>query len=62
MTYAAKNNQVYHLWWHPHNFGNDLENNFKSLEKIIKHYSFLNKMYGFESKNMNNLNNYINRK
>ena len=21
MTYAAKNNQLYHLWWHPHNFG-----------------------------------------
>ena len=62
MTYAAKNNQVYHLWWHPHNFGKDLENNFKILEKIIRHYSFLNKMYGFKSINMKNLNECINKK
>ena len=25
MTYAAKNDKLFHLWWHPHNFGNDIE-------------------------------------
>jgi Polysaccharide deacetylase len=55
MTYAAKNNLIYHLWWHPHNFGVDQEENFKFLEKILIHYSFLNKKYGFDSITMTEL-------
>jgi hypothetical protein len=25
MDHAARNGQVFHLWWHPHNFGRDTE-------------------------------------
>lgn len=53
MTYAAKNNEVYHLWWHPHNFGNHSENAFYFLSEIIKHYKLLENKYGFQSRNMN---------
>ncbi|MCZ2392866.1 MAG: polysaccharide deacetylase family protein [Chitinophagales bacterium] len=49
MTYAAKHNKVFHLWWHPHNFGANQEENFSFLEKILKHYSELNIKYNFES-------------
>jgi len=52
MTYAAKNNRNYHIWWHPHNFGNDVLINLNQLKEIIRHYHFLNKKYGFESANM----------
>ena len=38
MTYAAKNNFSYHLWWHPHNFGINKNENFEFLEKILEHY------------------------
>ena len=38
MTFAAKTGSNYHLWWHPHNFGKDLEANLKFLEKILQHY------------------------
>ena len=59
MTHAAKNNLMYHLWWHPHNFGVDQDENFKFLEEILKHYQYLNKKYNFESITMSNLANEI---
>ena len=34
MTFAAKNNRNYHLWWHPHNFGFYTEENLSSLKEI----------------------------
>ena len=55
MTYAAKNNLLYHLWWHPHNFGKDQEENLALLEDILAHYKVLNTKYGFSSITMGNL-------
>lgn len=55
MTYAAKNNLTYHLWWHPHNFGVNQDKNFAFLEKILKHYQALNLKYNFQSVTMTNL-------
>lgn len=52
MNYAAKNNMNYHLWWHPHNFGNNVPENIIQLKQIIEHYRFLNEKYSFESVNM----------
>jgi hypothetical protein len=49
MTKAAKNKQLYHLWWHPHNFGKNIEENFNNLETILKAYSKLNQEENFES-------------
>lgn len=55
MTLAAKNKELYHLWWHPHNFGNHMEENFKILDQIYNHYNFLNAKYGFTSVTMTDL-------
>ena len=52
MTYAAKNNKMFHLWWHPHNFGINLDENFSFLTKILEHYKELNHKYQFQSLNM----------
>lgn len=52
MTFAAKRNKSYHLWWHPHNFGYDLDENMQMLKEIISHFNFLNQKYGFQSKSM----------
>lgn len=43
MTFAAKKGLVYHLWWHPHNFGVNVSNNFSFLENILLHFSQLKK-------------------
>ena len=55
MTYAAKHNKIYHLWWHPHNFGENTELNFKALEELFMHYDMLNTTYNFKSKTMSDL-------
>jgi hypothetical protein len=59
MTYAAINNQTYHLWWHPHNFGANQEENFLFLDLILNHYKVLNKQYGFKSVTMIELAEFI---
>jgi hypothetical protein len=57
MTYAAKHGMTYHLWWHPHNFGIDMQENFSFLEKILRHFTELNRKYNFESMSMSQLSN-----
>lgn len=52
MSHAAKNGLVYHLWWHPHNFGRNIEANIKILEVILQHYQHLKKQYNFNSISM----------
>ncbi len=55
MKYAAKNGLIFHLWWHPHNFGSNTGKNIENLERILDYYAFLNETYGFESINMRGL-------
>jgi peptidoglycan/xylan/chitin deacetylase (PgdA/CDA1 family) len=52
MTYAAKHRQLFHLWWHPHNFGKDIETNMAFLKKILEHYKTLHHQYNMQSLNM----------
>lgn len=61
MTYAAKNNLMYHLWWHPHNFGINIKENFLFLEKILLHYSKLNTEYNFKNVTMQQLADEVSR-
>jgi peptidoglycan/xylan/chitin deacetylase (PgdA/CDA1 family) len=49
MTAAAKQGKLYHLWWHPHNFGINLQQNLNNLTKILNHYKKLNQQYGFSN-------------
>lgn len=52
MLSAAKKNKVFHLWWHPHNFGNDLEANLSFLKEILDYFKILEEKYGMASLNM----------
>ena len=52
MTQTAKKGGLFHLWWHPHNFGANMAENFNFLEKILMHYQTLNKEYGIQSVTM----------
>jgi len=53
MTHAAKNGELFHLWWHPHNFGVKTEENITFLTKILEHYKVLENRYDFKSLTMN---------
>ena len=62
MQYAAQQGEVFHLWWHPHNFGVNQDANLNFLEDILKHCVSLNKRYGFESLTMSDLSNHLDKK
>ena len=52
MLHAAKNNLVFHLWWHPHNIGVMTDFHLQQLEEIFSYYTQLREKYGMESLNM----------
>lgn len=49
---AAKAGEIYHLWWHPHNFGIDPEGAIKALKSILEVYRYCAETFGMESKTM----------
>lgn len=55
MTSAARNGTVFHLWWHPHNFGAQPDANLAFLAHILAHYRKLANSYGMQSRNMGEL-------
>lgn len=49
MTMAASTQGIFHLWWHPHNFGINMEENLYVLESVLKHFVRLREKYGMRS-------------
>src|SRR5690606_16094624 len=52
MEKEAKTKEGYHLWWHPHNFGNHPNESLEGLKQILDHFMFCRKKYGMVSLNM----------
>lgn len=52
MTAAARSGGVFHLWWHPHNFGINQGQNLAMLELVLQHYRMLAERYGMRSQCM----------
>ncbi len=52
MERAARRGTVFHLWWHPHNFGADLELNLAFLTAILDHFRALQDRYGMRAQTM----------
>jgi len=61
MKHAAIHNEVFHLWWHPHNFGSNLEENIDCLQEICAEFEELRRRYGFYSLNMAELTEEIDK-
>ena len=49
---AAVCGEIFHLWWHPHNFGVNLIENLRFLDEILAHFSVLRDSNGMRSINM----------
>jgi len=52
MSAAAKAGGMYHLWWHPHNFGADPAGSLDFLDAILAHFRRLRQRYGMVSLGM----------
>ena len=52
IEHAAKNKEIFHLWWHPHNFGANTDNNIKYLDRVLSSFSDIRKTHGMKSLNM----------
>lgn len=55
MTHAAQRGEVYHLWWHPHNFGNYPFQSMDGLQRILEHYASCRDKWQMRSCTMNEL-------
>jgi len=49
---AARSKRFYHLWWHPHNFGAQLEENLTNLRAILETFQEMKERYGMQSLSM----------
>lgn len=59
IEYAAKTNSLYHIWWHPHNFGTYMSQNFAFIEEVLKHYKYCHEKYGMQSYTMAGMADYL---
>lgn len=58
MRQAAQRGENFHLWWHPHNFGVDMEENLANLRDILEYFDALKREYDMESLCMEELVRY----
>lgn len=49
---AAQSGKIYHLWWHPHNFGVNLNENMMFLRRVLEFVSEMRNQHGMKSLNM----------
>lgn len=52
MEHAARNDLIYHIWWHPHNFGLNPHRGLAALNTIVRHFIRLRENFGMASLNM----------
>ncbi len=49
---AAREGRLFHLWWHPHNFGRHLEANLRFLETVLRVVAECRERFGMRSLSM----------
>ena len=52
MAQAARQNRLFHLWFHPHNFGTHTDENLALLAEIVAFWRNLNDRFGWPSRTM----------
>lgn len=55
MNDAARRHRLFHLWWHPHNFGTHTAKNLEFLHRVLEHYERLHASHDLQSLNMGEL-------
>jgi peptidoglycan/xylan/chitin deacetylase (PgdA/CDA1 family) len=57
MEYAARHARVFHLWWHPEDFGCNLKENIAQLRGVAAQFASLREKHGMQSYTMAELAN-----
>jgi peptidoglycan/xylan/chitin deacetylase (PgdA/CDA1 family) len=52
ITHAAESGRIFHLWWHPHNFGMRTTENLAFLRRILDHFAVMRDRHGMQSMSM----------
>jgi len=52
MKEAAEQGKIYHLWWHPASFANEMDQNLAALERILLAYQTFRERLNMQSKSM----------
>lgn len=52
LEHAARNGRLYHLWWHPHDFGAHPDENIAFLRRVLEQFARLKETDGMESLSM----------
>jgi len=52
MRRAAQGGAIYHLWWHPHNFGLNMDANFAVLDRLVATFRELALEHGMQASTM----------
>lgn len=52
MEKAARTGRIFHLWWHPHNFGAHIEENLALLRRVLEAFDRCRQEYGMHSMTM----------
>jgi peptidoglycan/xylan/chitin deacetylase (PgdA/CDA1 family) len=56
---AALEDAIFHIWFHPHNFGVNTEQNLGVLETILQEFAFAKERYGMRSLSMDAVANMV---
>jgi hypothetical protein len=59
MEDAAVSRKIFHLWWHPHNFGANTAQNIAFLKNILDYFHKLREDYGMVSLNMGEISDLL---
>jgi peptidoglycan/xylan/chitin deacetylase (PgdA/CDA1 family) len=46
---AARSGRIFHLWWHPHNFGRHLDQNLDVLRQVLMEFARCREAFGMQS-------------
>jgi hypothetical protein len=52
IRHAAREREILHLWWHPHNFGTHLEENMQFLRQVLDLFDHCQGKHGMVSRTM----------
>lgn len=56
---AAQTGSIFHLWWHPHNFASNLNENIRNLESILDEFSRCRDADGITSLNIGEITDIV---